>query len=230
MKVGRLYNTGNKKMKKLLFASAVAISASVGFAHANTVTGSIWEGDATGASNATVANVPVTTPDVTFTTTAPLQFQAGQNGVLYTIGGFLQSTPGGSTYITGSSHSGDALTNVLFNFTGNVSVTNGQTFTVGHDDGLTLVINGVTVVNQPTPTAFANTSYTWTGLTGTYPFQLVYGECCTAPAVLNVQLPLVSSVPLPAALPLFATGLGCLGFLGLRRKRKAEQAGLALAI
>jgi len=31
--------------------------------------------------------------------------------------------------------------------------------------------------------------------------------------------------PLPAALPLFATGLGCLGLLGWRRKRKAQ--GLA---
>jgi hypothetical protein len=30
----------------------------------------------------------------------------------------------------------------------------------------------------------------------------------------------LSAVPLPAALPLFATGLGALGLLGLRRKRK----------
>jgi hypothetical protein len=31
----------------------------------------------------------------------------------------------------------------------------------------------------------------------------------------------ISPVPLPAALPLFATGLGALGLLGWRRKRKA---------
>ena len=30
----------------------------------------------------------------------------------------------------------------------------------------------------------------------------------------------VGAVPLPAALPLFATGLGALGLLGWRRKRK----------
>jgi hypothetical protein len=34
----------------------------------------------------------------------------------------------------------------------------------------------------------------------------------------------LSSVPLPAALPLFATGLGALGLLGWRRKRKAQAA------
>ena len=31
------------------------------------------------------------------------------------------------------------------------------------------------------------------------------------------------ATPLPAALPLFATGLGALGLLGWRRKRKAKQ-------
>jgi hypothetical protein len=33
-----------------------------------------------------------------------------------------------------------------------------------------------------------------------------------------------SAVPVPAALPLFATGLGALGLLGWRRKRKAAAA------
>ena len=35
------------------------------------------------------------------------------------------------------------------------------------------------------------------------------------------NLELVSEVPLPAALPLFAAGLGAMGFMGWRRKRKA---------
>jgi hypothetical protein len=34
-----------------------------------------------------------------------------------------------------------------------------------------------------------------------------------------------STTPLPTALPLFATGLGALGLLGWRRKRKAQAAG-----
>jgi hypothetical protein len=36
--------------------------------------------------------------------------------------------------------------------------------------------------------------------------------------------PVPSTVPLPAALPLFASGLGALGLLGWRRKRKAQAA------
>jgi len=32
----------------------------------------------------------------------------------------------------------------------------------------------------------------------------------------------VTSTPIPAALPLFATGLGVLGLLASRRKRKAD--------
>jgi hypothetical protein len=37
----------------------------------------------------------------------------------------------------------------------------------------------------------------------------------------NLVITAVSEAPLPAALPLFATGLGALGLIGWRRKRKA---------
>lgn len=43
-------------------------------------------------------------------------------------------------------------------------------------------------------------------------------------AQLNIDFtaPAVSQVPLPAALPLFGTGLAAMGFIGWRRKRKAN--------
>jgi hypothetical protein len=40
----------------------------------------------------------------------------------------------------------------------------------------------------------------------------------------NIVLGAATTVPLPAALPLFATGIGALGLLGWRRKRKAAAA------
>ncbi len=40
-------------------------------------------------------------------------------------------------------------------------------------------------------------------------------------ATISLQAPIAAATPLPAALPLFATGLGALGLLGWRRKKKA---------
>jgi hypothetical protein len=40
----------------------------------------------------------------------------------------------------------------------------------------------------------------------------------------NLELPTPPTTPLPATLPLFATGLGAVGLLGMRRKRKAQAA------
>ncbi len=41
---------------------------------------------------------------------------------------------------------------------------------------------------------------------------------------MNVEIATIATTPLPATLPLFATGLGALGLLGWRRKRKVEAA------
>jgi hypothetical protein len=54
------------------------------------------------------------------------------------------------------------------------------------------------------------------------------GSWCVGPGCFSDQgtngVWAVAPVPLPAALPLFATGLGALGLLGWRRKRKAQAA------
>ena len=179
----------------------------VGTAQASTIKGSIWENDLSGAENATPANIPKSTPNITFLTptgpSTPINFASGS---LYTIREFLHSG-NGSTILTGSNQLGNTLDNTLFNFVGTVSVTNGEKFTAGHDDGLTLVIDGVTVINRPLPTSFARTTETYSGPTGSFPFQLVYGECCGAPGDLEIDLPF-QNIPEPSSIILFGAGLG----------------------
>ena len=219
-------------MKKpyLASASALALIASAGLAQANTVSGQVWEVSNAVASNATLGNAATAAgssdPTVTFTEQSPLSLTAGSPySAAYTIQGFIQSQAGST--IGSPAHGlnlSDPMGSDLFNFTGTVTVTTGQTFTFAHDDGLTFVIGTDTVVNVPGPTSSESTTGTYTGTSGNEPFQLVYGECCSAPAVLEVNLPLTSATPLPAALPLFAGGLGLLGLFGRRKKQKASAA------
>ncbi len=210
----------------LFVASALALTASAGLAHAVPLaSGELWEVSQASAMNATVANAlaQVGTLNVTFTAPSnPLSFDSRTAGNGYTIGGFLAT--GGASGITyhGGTASGNTMDGTLFYFTGSVSVTNGEIFNISHDDGFELIIGGASNFDfsDPGPSSPALTPVTYTGVTGTESFQLAYGECCGAPAVLYVDLPL-QATPLPAALPLFASGLGVVGFLGLRRKRKA---------
>ncbi len=120
-------------------------------AHADTITGSIWENQPSAAADATPANVPGTTPDVTFSVNSPMDFDSRTAANGYTIGGFLAT--GGATILTGAGEAGNTMNNTIFDFKGMVTVTNGQTFTVTHDDGLTLTINGNSVIDVPGPTA-----------------------------------------------------------------------------
>jgi hypothetical protein len=211
-----------RHFKQMLQIAAVAIAMITTSAQANTVTGSIWEDQPTGANNATPANVPGTTPDVTFTTDTPINFSADgtinypQYPAPYTIGGFLQSGSG-STILSGSGELNNTMLNTIFDFRGMVSVTTGETFTVTHDDGLTLVIGGNTVISAPGPTSPTTTTVTYGGPTGNYSFNLVYGECCGPPAVLNISLPL-SPVPEPSTYAMLLAGLGLIGFVAYRRK------------
>ena len=56
-------------------------------------------------------------------------------------------------------------------------------------------------------------------LPGTYPYQICPTSGCTSSNVIATGT--ITVTPLPAALPLFATGLGALGLIGWRRKKKA---------
>lgn len=107
-------------------------------------------------------------------------------------------------------------------FTGTVATP--QSFTFSHDDGLTFIVNGQTVVDAPGQTSPTTTTGSYTGgAGGSLPFDLYYAECCGGPAELKTTLvgpenPPVTT-PEPATLLLLGLGLGVAG-LGFRRRRK----------
>jgi PEP-CTERM motif len=217
-------------MKALKYLSmgiltATGSAACLNMASANIVSGTGWEVTSAEASNATpteIASLPAGLPTFTFSAPSdPLSFNPADTNPPYTVGSWLAT--GGATGITFSNGaaSGDTMNNTLFLFTGNVTVTSGEMFSVGHDDGVTLIIGGTTVVDAPGPTSLNLTPFTWTGASGTFAFTLAYGECCGPPASLVVDLSL-SSVPEPSTWAMLLVGFGGLGYAGFRHARKAS--------
>jgi hypothetical protein len=170
------------------------------------------------AQNAIPANVPGTTPDVEFDVNSPLNFTTpGSVQTFLNSGGafnIVENTPG-----TLASTLSNGVISSIISFTGFVTVTNGEQFSVTHDDGLTLIIGGLNLGFNPGPTAPVTTIATYTGPSGTFPFQLVYGECCAGSAVLQVDLPFSNTptVPEPATLALVGAALAAMGWA---RRRK----------
>src|SRR5256712_12961318 len=129
-------------------------------------------------------------PNATFTAPTPLSFtNAGGS----TLGAFLAS--GGAFGITATAADlarvlDNGTSGTMFDFTGTVTVTTSQTFTVTHDDGLQLQVGALLVIDQPGPTGPVTQTFTYTGPSGNLPFELVYGECCGGGAPPTITLPL----------------------------------------
>ncbi|SRR6266851_2725134 len=207
-------------MRKPLFATVLSICAfgvMVGAAHATIIGAAYFVSEA--ESQNAVIGFAHGAPNATFSLpNGPISFTSAGG---YSLGAFLASSPGEITLTGTAADLAQALDSVaggtMIELTGSVSVINGQTFTVQHDDGLQLRIGGLLVVDVPGPTAPVITTVTYTGPTGTFAFDLVYGECCGPPAVIATSLPLVgTTVPEPATLALLSAAV--IGF-GVARRR-----------
>ena len=166
-------------------------------------------------TNAVKSNLTGLTPIATFTVPSTacsggaLCFNdqseaANPNG---TLGGFLGTggatninyENGGSPATALSNGASDTSTDpppsgVLFDLTGTTTLTAGVTYSVTHDDGMTLYIDGTSFLSSPGPTSSVPTSGKWMGTTGTHSFEIVYGECCGLAAVLGTSIPVVPTV------------------------------------
>ena len=223
---------------------ALGIIALGSTARADYITGYAWvttnaiAGSATGAtlaslglstcSNGTATCTPADA-NVTFTTSGvdfePPGLASGA------IGGWLASNAFAINNLVYSSPSiaTTPLSPTIWEFTGFISVTGTvgtpQSFTFEHDDGVTFIVNGQTVINQPGPTGPANTTGFYTGGASTNaPFTLIYTECCVGSAVLKVSLlgpgsAPPSGVPEPTTMGLTAIGLTA-GIVGRKLWRR----------
>ena len=227
-----------------LVSCSALLSAAPGIASADVITGTAYLNIASatgptiqgssfatnGVSLSTLAAAEASSSGSVGFTSNTLNYDAGYGNSISSLAGFLTSDAGNTT-ITGALSPTQSAIGTLLVLTGNIMLTNGQTYTILHDDGANLYIGslgssptdnifsqaGQTMVNSSTQ------SFVFTGTTGLYSAELLYVSNYEAPSELVAssnlvfEAPPVSSVPEPRSIALLGTGL--LVVAGMLRRR-----------
>ena len=201
-----------RSFTRLGIVSLLALVASA--AHADTFTGSVYSTTPYPAS-LSPSQTPTGQNYGSFTVNQ-IDFYGGPTNTSpsYTVGGFLNSN--GSVATLSPGLAGLSLDDKEIQLMGNVYLTAGTTYTITHDDGMFLYLDGSSTctICAGSPTTAEASSFT-VGTSGTYAVDLLYAEVNGAPGVL--EFPATTATPEPSSFLLLGSGL--VSAAGLVRRR-----------
>lgn len=202
-----------RRLAALGFATTVAAASPAGAA---TVFVEVWKVDSTISGDVRPSSVPTGAPDVTFRSGGAVDINGGGGDTV----AFLLGETGAGTFTDIAGNAAITSDTTFWRFTGFLSVTRGDSFTIVHDDGIDLRVNGLSVIAFPDVTSPRPTTGTYAGPSGVVPFTLLYGQRF-GETVLAFSLPVAGAppagVPAPAGAALF--GFALLGLAAAARRR-----------